>query len=133
MLTNNYNKINKDVSDRIMKKQKSITTNYSENRELKKKVDQFKRINTESIKEYSNVFVVPLLSKIKSIIEDTLSKDLIYQNKIENERILILNKKLGKNENKDVSLESKNTILEISDIQKTTYCFLNLIKYLFLI
>ena len=128
VLINNYQSINNDISDKILKKQKIITIKFSQNQELKNKLNELKRLNTESIKSNSNIFVTPLLNNIKTSIEEILSKDLIYQTKIEKERVSILQKNSSLSIFKDDNIQLKNG-RDTSEIYKMIYRILILIKY----
>lgn len=128
VLINNYQSINNDISDKILKKQKIITIKFSQNQELKNKLNELKRLNTESIKSNSNIFVTPLLNNIKTSIEEILSKDLIYQTKIEKERVSILQKNSSLSKFKDDNIQLKNG-RDTSEIYKMIYRILILIKY----
>ena len=128
VIINNYQSINNDISDKILKKQKIITIKFSQNQELKNKLNELKRLNTESIKSNSNIFVTPLLNNIKTSIEEILSKDLIYQTKIEKERVSILQKNSSLSKFKDDNIQLKNG-RDTSEIYKMIYRILILIKY----
>ena len=128
VLINNYQSINNDISDKILKKQKIITIKFSQNQELKNKLNELKRLNTESIKSNSNIFVTPLLNNIKTSIEEILSKDLIYQTKIEKERVSILQKNSSLSKFKDDNIQLNNG-RDTSEIYKMIYRILILIKY----
>ena len=71
----------------------------------------------------------PILNSIKSIVEESLNKDLVYQIKVENEKVSILNKKIEKE-----SLGLEPTIqysndYEIKEGFESVNGIFNLIKY----
>ena len=72
--------------------------------------------------------MTPLLNNIKTSIEEILSKDLIYQTKIEKERVSILQKNSSLSKFKDDNIQLKNG-RDTSEIYKMIYRILILIKY----
>jgi hypothetical protein len=128
LLMNNYKEILNMVSLTLLEKQRNLTSMYNKNLELKKMLEELKNVNNEVIKLNSNVFVAPLLNNIKFFIEDFLNKDLLYQTKIENERISILNKKFENNQLAKKSDADLTKNMDTKDVYNKSIQILNLIK-----
>jgi len=89
-----------------------------------------KKINSETIKNNCNIFVNPILNNIKSVVEDTLNKELLYQIKVENEKVSILNKRIEKDSIGLCSDIQNSNSLDVLESLKTTVSVFNLIKYI---
>lgn len=88
-----------------------------------------KKINQETVRNNNNIFVNPILNSIKSVVEETLNKELLYNIKIENEKVSILNKRIEKDSIGMVSDFQTSKSLDILESLKTTVSVFNLIKY----
>jgi hypothetical protein len=89
-----------------------------------------KKINLDTIKNNCNIFVNPILNNIKSVVEDSLNKELLYQIKVENEKVSILNKRIEKDSIGLCSDIQSSKSLDIFESMKTTASVFNLIKYI---